>query len=114
MNTPTRNLVIEAGTTYRRTLRFFTDRERTVPLNLTGYTFAAWITQGTFKIEFAITITDAVNGTAEMVLEPDQTRDVLHGTYAWDMLAETPSGDVKKYSKGGVTIYPTGTRLPTE
>ncbi len=114
MKTATRNLSIEAGTTYRRTLRFYTDAARTTKLDITGYTFAAWITRGTFKIAFAITATDAENGVAEMVLEPEQTIAVEPGDYLFDMLAETPSGDVSKYMKGKATIYPTGTRLPDE
>lgn len=112
MRTAVRNLSIEAGTTYRRTLRFFTDAARQNELNLTGYTMAAWITRGTLKIEFAIEITDAANGTAEMVLEPEQTIDVMPGDYAWDMLVRAPSGDVRKHLKGTATIHPTGTRLP--
>ncbi len=114
MKTPTRNLSIEAGTTYRRVLRFYTDAAKTTKLDITGYDFAAWITRGTFKIEFAITITDGPNGVAEMVLEPDQTREVQVGEYVFDVLARTPGGDVSKYMKGKATIYPTGTRLPAD
>lgn len=114
MITQTRNLNIEAGTTYRRTMRFYTDAARENPLDITGYDIAAWITRGTFKIEFQITLTDAEEGQAEILLEPDQTLDVLAGDYTWDMLVRTPSGEVKKYLKGKVTIHPTGTRLPDD
>jgi hypothetical protein len=114
MKTATRDLHIEAGTTYRRTLRFFTDQERETPLNLTGYQFSAWIIRGEDKIEFSITITDAANGVALMELEPSQTIDERPGVFAWDMLVDLPNGDVKKYFKGQVTIHRTGTRLPSE
>jgi hypothetical protein len=114
MKTKSFNLDIEAGTTYRRTLRLFTDKEQTNALNITGYTFTAWITRGTYKIEFSINITNALNGVAVMELKPEQTVDALPGSYLWDMLVKLPSGDVKKYFKGEATIHPTGTRLEIE
>lgn len=114
MNTAVKNLNIEAGTTYRRVLRFFTNAARTETLDLTGYTVAAWITKGTFRIEFDCAIDDAEGGELSMTLEPAQTIDVLTGDYVWDMLIEDPDGNVKKPMKGKATIYPTGTRLPDE
>lgn len=111
MSTVSSNLNIEAGTTYRRTLRLFTDKEQTIELNITGYLFVAWITRGSYRIEFSINITDGLNGVAVMELEPEQTVDALPGTYAWDMLIRLPNGDVKKYFKGEATIHATGTRL---
>lgn len=114
MKTKIRDLHIEAATTYRKTLRFFTDAERTIPLDITGYDVAAWITRGTFRIEFSMTITDGAGGVLEMLIVPEQTIGVMTGEYSWDMLVRTPSGDVKKYLKGNAIIYPTGTRLPAD
>lgn len=112
MTTNRRNLEIEAGTTFERTLRFFTDKERTQPLDLTGYVMAAWFTRGSFRVEFDLEITDAEEGEAVMRLEPEQTRDVLPEKYVWDMMVRAPAGKVTKYIKGEVTIHPTATRLP--
>lgn len=112
--TATRNLTIEAGTTYRRTLRFYTNRERTVPMDLTGYQIAAQIRAGSFAIDLGIEITEPAEGVAVMTLEPQDTRDVLPGEYLWDMLALAPNGDVAKYTKGAVEIAATQTVLPTD
>jgi hypothetical protein len=114
MKTAIKNLNIEAGTTYRRVLRFFTNKERTEAMDLTGFTIASWITKGTFKIEFAVSIgNDPTDGEAEMLLEPEQTADVLPGEYVWDMLIRDADGNVKKAMKGVAVIHPTGTKLPT-
>lgn len=113
MKTATRNIDIEAATTYRRKIRFYSNLARTTPVDITGWELAAWITRGSFRIEFSIEITDAENGEAEMLLEPDQTTEVLPGKYVWDLLIRTDSGDVRKHVKGQATIHPTGTRLPT-
>jgi hypothetical protein len=112
MSAATYNLAIEAGTTYRRTLRFFTDTARTVPVDLTGCEIAAWMTRNARKVEFAVEITDAENGTATIYLAPAQTIDIPPSAYAWDMLLRDPSGDIAKTFKGIVAVSPTQTQLP--
>lgn len=114
MKTLVRNLHIEAATTYRRTLRFFVDKERTTPLDLTGYVMAMWIWRGSDKIEFTVTIIDAEEGIAEILLEPEQTIDLLPGSYKHDLMIRDAGGDVAKFLKGTTTIYETGTKLPNE
>lgn len=103
------NLTIEAGTTYRRTLRF-TQGNPAEPLDLTGSTLAAWMGRGAAKIVFAVSISDAAGGIAQLELDPEQTRTAAPGTYAWDLLLRAPSGDIAKHLKGTVTLNPTVTR----
>lgn len=113
--TPIRNLTIEAGTTYERVLRFYTDKARTHPMDLTGYTIAAQIRAGSLSIPFAFDMTDAATGVVRMTLEPEATSEVQPGDYAWDLLARAPvTGRTAKYSKGMVTIAPTQTVLPDD
>lgn len=109
--TPVKNLSIEAGTTFERVLRFYTDKARTVPMNLTGYTIAGQIRDGSFVIDITFEITDPAGGEVKMTIELADTRDVLPGKYAWDLLATSPSGKVSKYTKGTAEILKTETKL---
>lgn len=114
MKTVIKDISIEAGTTYRRRVRFFTDAARTIPLDLTGYVLAMWIWRGSDKIEFAIEVPEPEEGYADIVLEPEQTVDVLPGDYKHDFLLRDAGGDVVKTMKGKVTIFETGTKLPND
>jgi hypothetical protein len=105
------NLSIEAGTSFERTLRFYTDKERTVLMDLTGYTLASQIRSGSVVIDVGLEITDAENGTVKLTVEPSDTEDVKPGKYPWDMLAVAPSGKITKYTKGIAEILKTETQL---
>lgn len=111
MEAPTYNLNIEAGTTFRRNLRFYTDAEMETPLDVSTYEIASWITKGRFTIEFDIDMTNASTGQVTISVTPDMTRDVVPGNYLWDFLVSIPGGDVLKFVKGTAVIHPTGTRL---
>jgi hypothetical protein len=106
-----KNLSIEAGTSFERTLRFYTDRERTVSMDLTGYTLASQIRSGSVVIDVGLEITDAENGTVVMTIEPSDTQDVKPGNYPWDLLAVAPTGKISKYTKGIAEILKTETQL---
>ena len=111
MKPAVKNLTIEAGTSYERVLRFYTDKARTVPLDLTGSTLHAQIRAGSFAIDVGLTITDAVAGVVALAITPEQTRDVQPGTYKWDMLVTASNGKISKYTKGIVDLLPTQTIL---
>ncbi|CAB4159264.1 hypothetical protein UFOVP736_15 [uncultured Caudovirales phage] len=112
MSVAIKNLSIEAGTTYRRTLRFYTDAARTQPLDLTGCTFTSWMQRNETVIVFAITVAgDPTTGSAEMGLEPEQTKDEELGNYLWDMLMIGPDGTVMKAMKGVVMLQKTVTKI---
>ncbi len=83
-----------------------------VPLDLTGYTAAAQI-RSTFddpvSYDFDATITP-LTGTIDLILTSVVSETILAGSYVWDFQVTEPSGNVRTYITGDVTVFDEVTR----
>jgi len=76
--------------------------------NLTGCTFKAQIRIGDNTTEliatFTITITNAFNGTFELILPAITTANISPGVYQYDLFITYTNGDVSRLLYGDVTV----------
>lgn len=78
------------------------------PLNLTGYTAQAQIRTnfgGEAIYAFTVTIPDPTSGKVNLVLPSSVSAGIAAGSYVWDFQIKEPSGNVRTYLAGDVTIY---------
>lgn len=79
-------------------------------VNLTGYTAKAQLKTGyedASPVNFVCTITTPTSGVVLVYLAPATTAALTPGsTYIWDFQLTEPSGDVRTYLAGDVTVIP--------
>lgn len=107
-------LSITAGDDESWVFKFYQDTEKTIPLDLTGRTYAAQvrIKPGDTSATPAATLSTAVvTNTVTVSATATQTRALRDAgrRYYWD-LEETVSGKKATLFKGGVTIFDDVTR----
>jgi hypothetical protein len=108
------NLTIEQGTTYRRSLKFYSNSDLSTRFDLTGFVLKAQARDSwgsPLRIEIGLDVTDAENGEVDLVVEPEQTVSLNPAVYYWDLLLVSLSGVVTKYAKGSIQILPTQTKI---
>lgn len=80
----------------------------TAPLNLTGYTGHAQI-RANFGTEaiypFTVSIPTPANGKVELVLPSSVSAGIPAGGYVWDFQVREPSGNIRTYLAGDVTVF---------
>lgn len=78
------------------------------PLNLTGYTPSAQVRANygdPLVYNFTATIPDPTTGVVHLVLPSAVTAGIEPGSYIWDFQVREPSGNVRTYIAGDVTVY---------
>jgi hypothetical protein len=78
-----------------------------VPLNLTGYTAKAVVKPdyaSATTYSFTSTITEGT-GKVDLVLPSAVSATLIPGPYIWDFQLTDPSGNVRTYIAGDVTVY---------
>jgi hypothetical protein len=78
-----------------------------VPINLTGYTAKCSIkASASASTSYDATCTvDATNGYVDITFPSSVTKDIAAGSYVWDFQVTNPSGNVRTYLAGDVTVY---------
>ncbi|CAB4154492.1 hypothetical protein UFOVP642_8 [uncultured Caudovirales phage] len=97
------NILIEQGATFSRILTVETTPS--VPLNLTGYTFAGKLkrsfTDANAAATFGIAVTNAALGQATWTLTPVQTQSLPPQVLRYDIeMTQTSSGTVTRLLEG--------------
>lgn len=113
------NLIIEQGTDWSQTVKFYSDTERKVPCDLTGLTGRCKIrdSEGVQVAAPAVAIT-ALTGTVVLSLTNAQTSAIpVEGysysetsTYAYDVELVDAAGFVSRWMNGSVTVSPEVTK----
>jgi hypothetical protein len=83
-----------------------------VPLDLTGYTAAAQIRSNfddPVSYDFDVTMTP-LTGTIDLLLSSATSETILAGSYVWDFQVTEPSGNIRTYITGDVTMFDEVTR----
>lgn len=78
------------------------------PINLTGYTGKSCIKSGyaaSSEYDATITITTPTTGVVTVTYPSSVTETILAGSYIWDFQLTDPSGNVRTYLTGDVTVY---------
>lgn len=76
-------------------------------INLTGYTAKCSI-KSSFSAVSSFDATcniTAVQGLVEIMFPSSVTEDITAGSYVWDFQVTNPSGNVRTYLAGDVTVY---------
>lgn len=78
-----------------------------VVINLTGYTAKCSIKSSFSAVSsFDATCTIiALSGLVDIVFPSSVTEDIPAGSYVWDFQVTNPSGNVRTYLAGDVTVY---------
>ncbi len=79
-----------------------------LPLNLTGYEAQAQIRSnfGDNRLyNFTCTIDVPADGRVSVVLPSSVSSQIAAGSYVWDFQVREPSGNVRTYFAGDVTVY---------
>ena len=101
------NILIEQGATFSRVLTVETTPS--VPLDLTGYTFAGKLKRSYVDANaaatFSITVTNAALGQATWTLTPVQTQSLTPPVLRYDIeMTQTSSGTVTRLLEGEAFI----------
>jgi len=108
------NLTVEQGTTYKRSLKFYSSSDLLTRFDLTDFTLKAQARDSwgsPLRIEIGLEVTDAENGEVDLVIEPEQTVSLNPAVYYWDLLLVSSTNVVTKYAKGSIQILPTQTKI---
>lgn len=113
MNPAKLNLVVHQGARFERALKFWQDHAKTTPTNLTGRTLKAqaraeWDKQ--LLIELTVTVTNASQGEALLVVAASATKQKIPGKYLWDLLITPTGGEPLKYIEGEFVLKGTITK----
>lgn len=76
-------------------------------VNLTGYTAKCSIKSSfsaSSSFDATCTVT-ALEGLVEIMFPSSVTEDILAGSYVWDFQVTNPSGNVRTYIAGDVTVF---------
>jgi hypothetical protein len=83
------------------------------PINLTGYTAKSCIKSGyaaSSEFDATCTIATPTNGVVNITFPSAVTETITAGSYIWDFQLTDPSGNVRTYLTGDVTVYDEVTR----
>lgn len=83
------------------------------PINLTGHVPSAQVRAnfGDFIIyPFSVSVPDPTNGQVNLTLTSSVTSLIEPGSYIWDFQVREPSGNVRTYIAGDVTVFNEVTR----
>lgn len=78
------------------------------PINLTGYTPKAQLRtnyDAVSAIDFTTTLVSPTAGQVKIYLSSATSSTLVPGPYIWDFQVADPSGEVRTYLTGDVTVY---------
>jgi hypothetical protein len=109
------NFFIERDTDFVRSMKFYSDCQKTQPLDMTGWTFVAEIRTAPDAAqvigEFEIDDTDKATGTLILSIDAADTLDIAAGEYVWDLRMEDDEGQsITPRPAGNVTFEGTVSR----
>lgn len=101
----TQNFTAYGGDTWNLPLKFWSDTDATIPINITTYVFAIDIKSkqlGAPKI--SLTIGDGLTITAPNILTINKKLDLKGGVYFYDLELTLPDTSTVTWSTGTLTI----------
>lgn len=107
------NLYIDQGVTFSTEITIADDFGN--PVDLSNATLASQVRKSFISTTawlFTITVTDPTNGVVVLSMTADQTGAMKPGRYVYDAQYQLTNGNVVRFLKGIVTIFPAATRLP--
>lgn len=106
------NMTIDQGSTFERTLRFYTDGS--TPKDLTGFTFRGQLRENYDDAspagEFTMTVLDAPAGVVNMLLTAATTAALDPGKLKYDVEMVRPNATVRRLFEGVITVTPEVTK----
>lgn len=100
------DLYINQGSTFQAEL--FLEDNAKQPFNLTGYVVRSVIRRNskseTIDATFDCIISDYLSGNIFIALTPEQTNELVNGTYVYDIILEDTTGEKHKVVEGNVYV----------
>lgn len=107
------NMTMDQGSTFEKTLRFYTDEQGT-PKDLTGFTFRGQLRQLYDDTEpqgaFEFTVVDPAQGVVNMLLTAEETAGLEAGKLKYDVEMVRPNNTVRRLFEGVITVTPEVTK----
>jgi hypothetical protein len=110
----TYNMVVQGGSDFRLNLTFYSDDKKTIPVNLSGYSFKAQIRKAAADVTpfatFSSAVTNSGAGTASFWLTRAATAARANSAGIYDIRVTDPAGNIAYWIKGAVQFLATVTR----